>query len=665
MRPFSIISSTILTLLISYLWVGNGLSQWQLSPWVNVILSFTFVIIPGGTVALKLYGSRSWTRFFSYGFPISITFIGIIGLIARSLHWTIDVISFVWFSISLVSLIWLFWQQQFNFRSPKWSDVNWLTLISSLITIIVVAIFAFLAVVQFRFFKDILVYNAEVTYFASGMPLDWQEIYFNTGNLISERFFFAYWTLLQALIVHISGIHILQAQYIFSAIIIFCLGLATYNLGRDVGYSQNTSLIIVLLSFTCYALLLEYPYLPGLRLINFAITDKEVAQFVLFPTVIGVIFRLIAEPSRRFFLLFFLILGGIFFTHPIALGLTVVVVGMWMGLSVVSTRKLFPYIQVVLLCVITMAPLIIIRILTKYQHTLDFGTDPRSYGIVLWVSEDKSLYAPMVEATGILTYIILIVAGIIGIIRIKHPLYRLILSISIMVGIGLFPYTSWFYGRLIGTENIWRNVWIIPYGLMVFASFVSVGDFLRKVIRQSKHSILNKKSISTGLMIFVLSISCLIIAHQLSNTFGKSFSSDINTRLHDFDELVAIGAYIESQHNEQVVVMGDDYVTNVLPLMSYNSRTFMFFKKRQMLSLATLEKSDADDRVDRQGEFFSSATPEEQLETLDIYDIAYILYKVDDYSQFIDPLLDDFPDLFEVAIEIDEYRLLRYLPESE
>lgn len=665
MKSFASIIVIILTLLMSYLWIGQGLSQLHLSAWISVILSFILVLIPGGTLAISLDGSRSWIRFFSYGFPISLALIGVIGLIARSLHWTIDLINLIWFSFSILGIIWLFWQQRSKFHRPQWKVDNWLVVLGSILVLVIVAIFAYQAVVRFHFFKDILIYNSEVTYFASGIPLDWQEIHFNTGNLISDRFYFSYWTLFQALVVHISGIHILQAQYIYSAIIIFLLGAAIYTFGRDVGFSQSSSLVIVLLTFACYSILIDQPNLPGIILINYTLLDKEVAEFVLYSTVMGVTYKLTTQPSHRLFLLFILTLSGILFTHPIALGLTILTIGLWMGISILSTRNLFPYVQVIVLCAIVIAPLIIVRLLTQSDNLYDFGDNPVSYGIVLWVSDDQTLYAPLVKATGVISYILLIVSGIVSLIRIKQPLYRLMLSISVVVGIGLFPYTAWFYGRLVGTENIWRNVWVVPYGLMAFAVFVAIGDAMQRTASRFRIMLPNMHFGRIGLTILVLIASSVLIIAQLSSSFEKAFTIDTAKKIHQFDELIEVGQYIESQHHDQVTILGDDEVTNILPIMSIKSRTLMFFKRRQMVAFSQLEKDEADDRENRQIAFFSTAVPQEQLETLDMYNITYILYKINEYGKFVDPLLEDFPDLFEVAFELDEYRLLRYVPLPE
>lgn len=647
----------LLLVIMGILWIGNGLYQPQLSLWLRIIIAFLFVLTPGGLIVVILIKQVDWLRFIIYGLPVSIGLIGLIGVISRFLHLSMNEISLIWFIVAVICVIWLMWHRHIttNFTLPERNPIVIIGVLSSLV---VMLIFAYWAIISFQRFSDILIYNAEVTYFASHASLDWQEIYFNTGNSISDRFYFSYWTLFQALMVHISGTHILQLQYVLSAILIIMLGLSVYGLGRDVGFSPQLSLSILVVTFICYKVLTQDIFQPGIILITRNLHDKQVGQFVLFPIVMAIMFRYLQSRARNWAVLLVLVLVGMFFTHPIATGLTVLVICGWMFLSMLTTRTVRPFIYLILMGIAAMIPLILLRLLTNSESIYDFGDNPVSYGFTLWVSDDKSLYAPTVSSTGLLTYIILMIAGVVSLIRIRSSQYRLALSISIVIGIGLFPYTAWFYGRLISTQHIWRNIWIIPYGFMVLLIASAVGQFASMILaRVHIPDTKLKYAISPALAVLFLGAPFVVI-------FGFSdqpLDIDANQWVHQHDDLIEIVSYIDEQHDERVDVLGDKGVTSLMPTLSYYTRTFMFFSARRMFAFSLLDITEAQDREDRQKRFYVDMLPIEQIDTLDRYGVDYLLYDADN-NRTIDDLMDRFSSQFEVIIQRGKYILLRYTP---
>lgn len=645
----------LLLAIMGILWIGNGLHQPQLSLWLRIIIAFLFVLAPGGLLVVILIKQFDWLRFIIYGLPVSIGLIGLIGVVSRFLHVSINEISFLWFMVAVVCVIWLIRYRHIitNFTLPKLTPIVIIGILSSLV---VMLFFAYWSVIGFQRFDDILIYNAEVTYFASLAPLDWQEIYFNTGNLISDRFYFSYWTLFQALMVHISGTHILQLQYVLSAILIFMLGMSVYGLGRDVGFSPQVSLSIVVITYICYRVLMQDTFQPGNILISRTMHDKQVGQFVLFPIVIAIVYRYTQSRGKNWAMLLVLVLVGMFFIHPIATGLTVLVICGWMFLSMLTTREFRPNIYPILMGVAAMLPLVLLRLLTNSESIYDFGVNPVSYGFTLWVSDDKSLYAPTVSSTGILTYVILMIVGVVSLIRIRSSQYRLALSISIVIGIGLFPYTAWFYGRLISTQHIWRNIWIIPYGFMVVLIASAVGQFVSWIlVRAHIPDTKLKSAISPALTLLLLGAPFVVL-------FGfsdKSLDIDANQWIHQHDDLIGIVSYIDEQHDERVDVLGDNSVTSLMPTLSYFTRTFMFFSARRMFAFSLLDITEAQDREDRQKRFYVDMLPSEQIDTLDRYDVDYLLYDANKENT-IDDLMDRFSSQFEVVIQRGKYVLLRY-----
>ena len=139
----------ILIFVVGYLWVGNGLSQWQLSEWIKVPLAFIVVLAPGGIIAVKLYGRLSWLHFIVYGFPTSIAIIGILGLLARTLHWSIEVISFIWFVFFIICVLWLIWTEKNIFPTSISISGNWVTSIWVILSLITLTIFAYVSIVLF------------------------------------------------------------------------------------------------------------------------------------------------------------------------------------------------------------------------------------------------------------------------------------------------------------------------------------------------------------------------------------------------------------------------------------------------------------------------------------------------------------------------------------
>ena len=229
----------------------------QFAFWIRVTVAFAVFLLPGAFIfsLVPVGRPRDLIDFAGYGFAISLVVMGFLGLAARTLNWRYDTVETLWIGLSIVSVAVLLFKVRHRLMTRASVTKSAVGLL--LIIAIQLSLFAYSGVLPIAFDYDQHTYNAEVTYFLRDEPLDWQEIYYETGNPISDRFYMSYWTLAQSFVVSISGIHILQAQMVINAIMVPLIAATIYIFGRNLGYDSTTSAIYVLVSLFCYTLLTE------------------------------------------------------------------------------------------------------------------------------------------------------------------------------------------------------------------------------------------------------------------------------------------------------------------------------------------------------------------------------------------------------------------------
>ena len=224
---------------VALLWMARllGMST-HARLWLLVTLGLAFFMLPGGLLVTAAQGRRPVCipRFISYGFATSLVLISGLGIVARTLHWTLDGILAIW--VGLIVAAALFFAHRSRGQRIIGSRPSEQTLLCLLSMLIVLSLFAFSGMHHQPLNGDQHSYHAEVLSFLDGEPFDWQEIYFDSGETISARFYLSYWTLAQALISAVSGQHILQMDFVINSLLMLIALCSVHAFARDMGRSS-------------------------------------------------------------------------------------------------------------------------------------------------------------------------------------------------------------------------------------------------------------------------------------------------------------------------------------------------------------------------------------------------------------------------------------------
>ena len=621
--------------------------------WMRVLFACVLFVLPGGFIFSLMPVRDSWDAidFVGYGFAISLVLMGVLGLLARTFHWTFGFIEIIWHALTILCLLaFLFKARNRPARLVKWSGAS-----AALLAIISIQtlLFAYAGLFSLTQNQDRHTYNAEVPNFLRQEPLDWQEIYYDTGNTISDRLYLTYWMFAQSLIVDVSGVHILQAQFIINSAVIALEVMAIYIFARNLGHRPKAALVVVVLGLLCYSILTQHNPQAGAQFFRRPIQDKLVAGFVLAPIAISTAY--IWSASRRRFagVGFALSLLSMMFVHVMIAGFALVAVGLWCLLRIVFAKQERPNAIVIgLTAAVVFSPAIFLRLNTDMSpyHLL-------SAEHLLWVDEESGLYAIRPDIAGGLTYILLTCVVFSLMLRPFDNRSALMLAFALTVGIGLIPYTAWIYGRLTTMLHMVRVLWILPYGYMLGFVLQTGCDSLCARVPEMKSKI--RRLQQDKMAIPLLGLTIILTAVLLNVQQNVTFSKDISQVIDENEELLEAADYLESNHNERVWIVGSPEYRNVIPSISSKAITLSHFHAARMRYLSGLPLDRASMQLDDNSRFYrSSVSLEEKIAILDRYGIDYLLFDTG-YSDMIDSLSDFAPGRFEAIYVGDSVKLVK------
>lgn len=632
-------------------WGARVLAQVMMPESLRVAIGFVLFVLPGGTLAYAIHGGKrwSWLRFFVIGLPISIGLIGGIGIVARTLHWTIYHMTTIWYGLSVLGVIAVVLQVELRGLGQMLKGINsqrWV-LLGTAITMMM--LFSLNAPYTQKTSNDILLHNAEITQHASGEPLTWEEIYFDTGNPISDRISVAYWRVSESLIVHVSGVHILRAQLTISALLMLFLGGAIYLSARLFNFSVNQGLLVT----TLYFLLLASGVSAQSEIILRLIQDKILAGFGISPVIFGLAYVYFQLPSWRRLAMLGLVILGTIFTHPILAGFSVSVLGGWIVLNVLFQRRLRPYIWVLLLCGVLFLPVIALRATTEMDFNFGDGEIEVENPDRIWINEEGTLYAVNINTVEPIVLLLLVSVAVLSLARVhRQDSDRFFVAVLVVLLIAFIPYTSWIYGRIVSVPHIYRVTWIIPYGLAMAYVFSIVSGRALKVIS----STVQRFVVSFGLVMLVAVVGWSVARSEAPNR-------DASFQLHH--DLLAVGQYLEATHDTRVVVMGDEAerLHDYLKTTSHIIEPVMFCEERCLVNFTSIHPDEAQQRIRaNQIFFYEHSTDAERFKKLNDYAVEYVLYDHQDNRYYMDVFFDTYADNFDEVYQTSTLTLYAYLP---
>lgn len=611
--------------------------------WIRVLIGLLVVLLPGCYLFVLFPARDDWdlADALGYGFAYSLALITLLGLITRTLALSISTVEVIWYLLALfgfgaVLLRTRPWRN-FKARTPHCPIV----LASFAITIALLALYAHSSIVMSSNSDDRNFHQATVLGFMNSEALGWSEPFYETGNRIGDQVWLTYWILAQALVMQISGVPILLANYLINPFVVTVSVAAMYVFARNLGHSRKNSLSVVVVSLLALSLIAWKGNLAGNQFFVHAHMYQVLAAFALGPVAISSAWLYADTGNRRALWGFALSFLACAFVHSVIGGFVLCIVGLWCLLQFFSNRSGRRQVsEIALLALILFVPSILIRLISTQPTITAFGSGGWYFGI-----------AP--RRAGLLTYLVFVLTAACALAR-RDARSKLLLSFLVVIGIGLLPLTAWIYRIVLPDYQIRRVLWLMPYGYM---SAYVIGTVWRSI--SSRYSL--QRSTVARLRLSLLILALPITAYSLQFHSRADFSIDIGSVPEEVSDLLDVAEYIDAHHDERVWIAaspGDDLRNKVVALhwkaisLSRFSAERMAYYSNLPLAQAAMQRAD-------NFRLYDAAVPVgEKLAIIDRYGIAYLLFDRG-YSWMVDALYQTDKERFELMYSGDTLRLVR------
>ena len=629
--------------------------------WVRVGLALMLFVLPGGLLFsfVPLRSPLSLVDFAGYGFAVSLVLISVLGLLARTLHWTFDAIQLIWFGLTALSACAFLFapkkRMRVHLKKPSTSTVALIA-----IALVHIGLFAYSGI-PYAYSTDEPTYQVEILHFLSGEPFSWQEIYYETGNLFWDRYYLSYWTLAQALVVAVSGVHILQAHFVIHSMLMLFAVFAVHIFTRNLGHSSKTAWIIVVLQLFCLSLLLEFYWQPAGHFHMHLIQDKGLASFIVAPIAISTAYLYFATRRRAAYISFVLLFLALTFAHVMITGFVLVLIGLWCCLRMASDRKNgTSTIAVGLMALVLFFPAIFLRLNT--DETLhNYGNALLETDRNILVYEDTSnpldggnpFYIANPDAAGGLTYVLLVLVLFAVALRRWDGKSRLMLALALTAVFVLLPVTAWIYGRLVSALHMFRVLWLIPYGYMLFFVLATFCDRLCKRLPLNPSPLTQDRVLIPLLSLTILSTVLFLSTHR-----EVDFSRDISPVLAGDQDLLALADYIEAHHDERVWFLASPRWHERILSTTPKVITLSHYHLTKMAALSSLPLEQTAMQLDDHAHFLDEgASFDERIGIIEKYGIDYLLF-AEAHDGILQQLLENDPARFEVVLVGSQVKLI-------
>ncbi len=638
----------------------------SVSPWLRIVTGLLVLILPGGYLFVLVPTRKSWDLidFVGYGFAFSIALITLLGIITRTLSWSIDTVEFIWYALSLLGFAAVF------IKTRSLPSLNLQVRGSSVALLVIillqVALYAHSSVFSTPTTDDQNRHHAAVNGFLREEPLGWREPYYETDNLIADRMYLTYWVLAQALVVEISNVPILLTRYFINPFVMIMSVAAMYIFARNLGHRQRTALIYVVLGLLAYSLGMESGSLASSEFFNRSLLDKIVAAFALAPIAISSAYLCSVSGSRNAFIGFGLSFLAAASVHSIPGGFAACIIGIWCLLRLVTEEDgQKNAIQIGLLTLVLFSPAILVR-LTTLDNTI--------YNFVAVLPEDTSkkifvfdainpldypnrFFAINSLSAGDLTYILIALVLLSLLARRLVAQSKLMLAYSVAIAIGLLPFTAWIYGKLVSFNHVVRILWLMPYGYMLGFCLETAWSFLSSRVPQ-----INPMLDARGRERLLISLSLLALPatlHFIHFSPRVDFSRDIANATAGDHELLEIAQYIDSHHEDRVWIATSPEYRNRTVAIGWKAILLSRFSPERMAyySNLPLEQTTMQSN-DNLRLYKADVEVAEKLAIVDRYDIDYLLFPKG-YAWMVDPLYQTDRQRFELVYSGETLRLVR------
>ncbi len=601
LKPRALIALVVGILLV---YVALAWSVWQSfvpSEWLRLGAAWLIFLAPGFLLQHVLWRDVSKSQRLIVGFGVAVTLGAVFGFIATALHVGL------WFVVGALNVVTCVCALLLALRAKwQWHTRRQFQFSFASLLVIVPLVVAGLIVVRLThglaFDADDLTYNAYLTHWLEAPRFDWQQLPLAVEQIAPSRFWMAYWTLNEALLARWSALHGIELTRLYLAPFLALTALlATYAVARAFGMTRRTGSFAVAMQ-TAALLLLTNVDQAGLIFFNRLVEDKVVTAFILIPALVVVVTAFLKQHTRGRFVLMLLVGAALVLTHPTIMAVGAAVVGLCTVFSTLVTREWRGLGAVLLVLGLMLSVPLFIRLFdTNYVDKIPFAfetlqRDEQVRRVLEWQGPLYSLHPDIFWG---LPFAWLVASALLALFELKtSDAARWILSASLIFISVINPFTTWLWGFAIGSSQIWRVVWFMPFGI---AAVYCVSFVWRRVFgaRWKNVSAFRLQAIGALASVGIL-LGALFFVWQ--NAKAEKLHALRTTPVppqRDYSKLLALKTELDAQLTEPTVVMGATrWLNDRLPALSSNARVFVFRTDLNMWKLNNLEWDDADERVD-------------------------------------------------------------------
>jgi hypothetical protein len=643
------------------IWCLLWLFSWQINVdgyrWLRILVAVLGFSMPGMGLRILLQKDSdiNWLRVVPESFIISISITGFLGVLARL--W-VQSFSFIYWGLFLFGFICMVASfYHFQKLSPKVTPPTlpsiWQCI--GILLVVIIGVFSMRTAIPSLILEDDFTYNAQLNYFQNA-----DQYTFDFDGALSRmsiaRFWIAFWPLVEAVLSQLSGLHGVLVTGIYIAPILVGLSIfAVYNLARGLGLGQLESLLAITAQLVAL-LRLTTNGEAGFMYFDRFPEDKVVAAFVLAPVVLLTFVELLQEVTRKKTLLLALLAGGLLWTHPVMLGMTALIAGIYGMLTLLERGKLASLgVGVSVFFILMLTPLSFRFFSTQdvYEYTMEDamvqGRENMLKSGYLTVLENERYYGISSSITQGFPYEILALAALLGMFIIKRDRAgRFVFAAFLTLGLAMIPYTGWVIGLATSPFQLWRVTWIMPFGIATafLIQFILKGIRFIPKIRDypepiNKASFLLAQVLLVGLFVYILPW-----AHG-NLKFGTQKPGFVRW----YEEYIEVGEVIDKfEPSGQVLVGGPDRRTNdIIPSLTYNVELISFRNERGGGNAILWETLIGD----------STPTPE-RLDLLRETNVTYILLR--DSATWLEELSPTEAAHFTLLFENKKLKLFEFSP---
>lgn len=612
--------------------------------WPRVVIGLFVFLLPGCFIYVLAPTRDDWDLIeaLGYGFSYSMALITIVGLITRTLALSTGAVETLWYLFALLGCIAAVRKSKPWRGSNAWTPVACAqTCLLTAIVCVMALLYAHASISMASNSDDQSRHHGMIHGFLREEPLGWSEPYYESGNRIGDQDYLTYWVLAQALVVEISGVHILLARYLINAFVMVMSVAAMYIFARNLGHCRKASLTVVIVGLLALSLIAWKGNVAGNQFFVHAHLDKVLVAFALAPVAISSAWLYAESGNRRALWSFALSFLACAFVHSVIGGFVLCIIGVWCLLQFISGRGGRKQIyQIALLALFLFFPSILLRFISLQPTITPFGSGSWFFGI-------------QPHRATVLTYLALAMTAVAALAR-RDARSRLMLAYVVVIGIALIPLTAWAYRVLLPEFQIWRLVWLTPYGYMIV--FV-IGAVWRAIMSRLslRHSFLDR------LWAPLLILAIPITAFFLQFNSRADFSKDIGAVPEEVSDMLEIAEYINSHHDGRVWVAASpgENLRNKTIALHWKVISLSRYSAERMAYYSSLPfEQTAMQRADNFRLYDAAVPVEDKLAIIDRYGIDYLLF-AKAYAWMVDALYQTDKERFELVYSGETLRLVR------